>query len=54
MKGERTLLQTESVNTLVVAFDLLSEEEKAFLKAIQDKETRAAIIRLLEEAGLLP
>ena len=48
------MLQNESVNALVLAFDLLSEEDQAFLKAIQDKETRKEIIRLLEEAGLLP
>lgn len=47
------MLQVENLE-VVFAFDLLSEEDKAFLKAIQDKEKRAAIIRLLEEAGLLP
>ena len=48
------MLQNESANALVVALELLSEEDQAFLKAIQDKEKREAIIRLLEEAGLLP
>lgn len=48
------MLSIESATTLVPAFDLLSEEDKDFLKAIQDKEKRETVIRLLEEAGLLP
>lgn len=39
------------LNTTV---DVQEKENVAFLKALEDPETKAQIIRLLEEAGLLP
>ncbi len=34
--------------------DVQEQEQAAFLKALEDPETRAKVIRLLEEAELLP